>query len=168
MRKTLVGLSLLFAMAFNLNAHAVEKPEESANSTWTFIAVSVKPTAEDLAQVTDEGDFGKEATYLYNKLEQLCVKRVPVVPGDPTTRIVFTKGDIYNAVRRIGKGLEDDVKSHTLTSNEASKKMLNVLNVALSAFYTDDSKSFEKALRANKKDYNKLLAVFNSVSLNNY
>ena len=46
--------------------------------------------------------------------------------------------------------------------------MLNVLNVALSAFYTDDSKSFEKALRTNKKDYNKLLAVFNSVSLNNY
>lgn len=168
MRKTFVGLVLLFAMAFSMNVHAVEKPEEAANATWTFIAVSVKPTAEDLAQVTDEGDFGKEATFLYNKLEQLCVKRVPVVPGDPTTRIVFTKGAIYNAVRRIGKGLEDDVKSHTLTSNEASKKMLNVLNVALSAFYTDDSKSFEKALRANKKDYNKLLAVFDSVSLNNY
>lgn len=168
MRKTFVGLVLLFAMAFSMNVHAVEKPEEAANATWTFIAVSVKPTAEDLAQVTDEGDFGKEATFLYNKLEQLCVKRVPVVPGDPTTRIVFTKGAIYNAVRRIGKGLEDDVKSHTLTSEEASKEMLNVLNVALSAFYTDDSKSFEKALRANKKDYNKLLAVFDSVSLNNY
>lgn len=168
MHKTFVGLLLILGMAFSANIHASEKLEESANSTWTFIAVSVKPTAEDLAQVTDEGDFGKEATCLYNKLEQLCVKRVPVVPGDPTTRIVFTKGAIYDAVRRIGKGLEGDVKSHALTSEEASKKMLNVLNVALSAFYTDDSKSFEKALRANKKDYNKLLTVFDSVSLNNY
>lgn len=168
MCKTFLGLVLLLGMTFSMNVHAAEKTEIPAGNTWTFTAVTVKPTEADLAKVTDEGDFGKEATCLYNKLEQLCVKRVPVVPGDPTTRIVFTKGAIYNAVRRIGKGLEDDIKSHEITSEEASKKMTDVLNIALSAFYTDDSKSFEKALRANKKDYNKLLAVFNSVSLNNY
>ena len=93
------------------------------------------------------------------------MKRVPVVPGDPTTRIVFKKGDIYNAVRKIGKGLEDDVKDNAMSSDEASRKMMHVLNVAISAYYSEDSKSFEKALRASKKDYNKLLAVFDRVSL---
>lgn len=52
-----------------------------------------------------------------------------------------------------------------MSSDEASRKMMHVLNVAISAYYSEDSKSFEKALRASKKDYNKLLAVFDRVSL---
>ena len=93
------------------------------------------------------------------------MKRVPVVPGDPTTRIVFKKGDIYNAVRRINKGLEKAVGKKTMTMEQAQDKMLRVLNVAISAYYSEESQSFEKALRAGKKDTGKLLAVFDRVSL---
>ena len=46
--------------------------------------------------------------------------------------------------------------------------MTRVLNIALAAYYSDDSKSFEKALRTSKKDHNKLLAVFDKVSLETY
>ena len=121
-----------------------------------------------MAAADPDADFGKEAACLFEKLQNLCVKRVPVVPGDPTTRIVFSKGDIFKAVRRIGKGLEDDVKDKNISGEDASKKMTHVLNVALAAYYSEDSKSFEKALRTSKKDHNKLLAVFDRVSLTNY
>ena len=159
---------MLIGLCSSTSLSAAKKSAEAANSTWTFVSVTDKPTAEELAQVTDEAGFGKEAACLYKELEKLCVKRVPVVPGDPTTRIVFKKGDIYNAVRRIGKGLEDDVKDKNISNEEASKKMTRVLNIALAAYYSDDSKSFEKALRTSKKDHNKLLAVFDKVSLETY
>lgn len=164
MRKTVVVLVVLFGLAVNAGLSAAEKPAEAASSTWTFSAVADKPTAEELAAVAD-GDFGKEVTCLFNQLEKLCVKRVPVVPGDPTTRIVFKKGDIYNAVRRINKGLEKAVDKKAMTMEQAQDKMLRVLNVAISAYYSEESQSFEKALRAGKKDTGKLLAVFDRVSL---
>ena len=165
MRKTIVALVMLIGLCSSTSLSAAKKSAEAANSTWTFVSVTDKPTAEELAQVTDEAGFGKEAACLYKELEKLCVKRVPVVPGAPTPRIVFKKGDIYNAVRRIGKGLEGDVEDNAMTSADAAKKMMHVLNVAISAYYSEDSKSFEKALRASKKDHNKLLAVFDRVSL---
>ena len=164
MRKSVVVLVMLIGFGFASNLSAAESPAEASNATWTFFSVVDKPTAEELASAS-EGEFGKEAACLYDQLENLCVKRVPVVPGDPTTRIVFKKGDIYNAVRRIGKGLEKSVKKGQMTEAEAQEKMLRVLNVAISAFYSEDSQSFEKALRAGKKDPQKLLAVFDRVSL---
>lgn len=164
MRKTVVVLVMLIGLCSCMSLSAAENTAEAANSTWTFYSVTDKPTAEELAAVSD-GEFGKEATCLYNQLEKLCVKRVPVVPGDPTTRIVFKKGDIYNAVRRVGKGLEKAVEKNEMTAQQAQDKMLRVLNVAISAYYSEDSQSFEKALRAGKKDTGKLLAVFDRVSL---
>ncbi len=43
--------------------------------------------------------------------------------------------------------------------------MNKVLNVAISAFYSDDSKSFEKALKDNKKDFKQLVNLFSKVEL---
>ena len=60
------------------------------------------------------------------------------------------------------------MKDKNISNEEASKKMTRVLNIALAAYYSDDSKSFEKALRTSKKDHNKLLAVFDKVSLETY
>lgn len=93
------------------------------------------------------------------------MKRIPVVPGDPTTRIVIKKGDLFNAAKRVSKGLEEDVKDHKMSETEATEKMNQVLNVAISAFYSEDSKSFEKALKNNKKDYKQLCALFSKVEL---
>ena len=168
MRKKVIVLLMLIGLGFGANVNAAEKTNETENATWNFVSVSIKPSAEELAAADPNADFGKEAACLYEKLQKLCVKRVPVVPGDPTTRTVFSKGDIFNAVRRIGKGLEDDVKDTNISNEEASKKMTRVLNIALAAYYSDDSKSFEKALRTSKKDHNKLLAVFDKVSLETY
>lgn len=166
MKKFVVILAMAagFVMAGTANA-ASSTPVLENNDTWEFYSNVTKPTSAQLASVTGNAELGKEAAYLYEQLKNLCVKRVPVVPGDPTTRIVFTKGDLFNAVRKIGKGLENDVKDKELSEKEASEKMNHVLNVAISAFYADNSQSFEKALRASKKDYKQLLALFDKVSL---
>ncbi len=124
-----------------------------------------QPTDQQLEQITGNVEFAKETTFLYNQLQGLCVKRIPVVPGDPTTRIVIKKGELFNAVRKVSKGLEDEIKENKISRTEATSKMNKVLNVAISAFYSDDSKSFEKALRNNKKDYKQLVALFSKVEL---
>lgn len=164
--KNFFGILVMIA-GFSMVSTAVsaKTPVLETNDTWEFYSNVTKPTAAQLSAVSGNAEFGKEAAFLYEQLKNLCVKRVPVVPGDPTTRIVFTKGDLFNAVRKIGKGLENDVKDKTLSEKEASDKMNHVLNVAISAFYADNSQSFEKALRAGKKDYKQLLALFDKVSL---
>ena len=88
-----------------------------------------------------------------------------MVPGDPTTRVVFKKGDLFNAVRKVSKGLKDEVNDNKISEIEASRQMNQVLNVAISAFYSEDSKSFEKALRNSKKDYKQLMSLFSKVNL---
>ncbi len=133
--------------------------------TWKFMLSVAQPTDQQLEQITGNVEFAKETTFLYNQLQGLCVKRIPVVPGDPTTRIVIKKGELFNAVRKVSKGLEDEIKENKISRTEATSKMNKVLNVAISAFYSDDSKSFEKALRNNKKDYKQLVALFSKVEL---
>ena len=61
--------------------------------------------------------------------------------------------------------MEEDVKDHKMSETEATEKMNQVLNVAISAFYSENSKSFEKALRNNKKDYKQLCDLFSKVAL---
>ena len=114
MCKKVVVFLMLVGLCFSMSANAADKTNETANATWTFMAVSIKPTAEELAAADPDADFGREAACLFEKLQNLCVKRVPVVPGDPTTRIVFSKGDIFKAVRRIGKGLHIMINSLTV------------------------------------------------------
>lgn len=61
--------------------------------------------------------------------------------------------------------MENELKENKISKDEAARQMNNVLNVAISAFYADDSKSFEKALKNNKKDYKQLVYLFSKVEL---
>ncbi len=138
---------------------------DNATPTWKFMLSVAKPTDMQLEEITDNVEFAKETTFLYNQLQGLCIKRIPVVPGDPTTRIVIKKGELFNAVKKVSKGLENELKENKISKDEAARQMNNVLNVAISAFYADDSKSFEKALKNNKKDYKQLVYLFSKVEL---
>lgn len=153
MKKRCLLVVLLFSVmtAFADNESVNKTENATATTRWEFM------------DYTEKGVSNED---LLNQLEGLCVKRVPIVPGDPTMRTVIKKGDIFNAVRKVAKGLEQDIKTNHLTDQEADKIMNKVLNVAISAFYSDDSKSFEKALRENKKDYHRLVTVFSQVMLN--
>ena len=156
--------SVMAAFAGNENEMGTDKTNSTVPA-WEFIYSVAQPTEQQLDQISENAEFSKQTSFLFNQLKGLCVKRIPVVPGDPTTRIVIKKGELFNAVKRVSKGLEEEVKDHKMSETEATGKMNQVLNVAISAFYSEDSKSFEKALRNNKKDYNQLVALFSKVAL---
>lgn len=169
MKKMFFALAMLLcssvvAIAGNESERGMENTNSSA-PMWEFIYSVAQPTDNQLEQVEDNTHLGKQAAFLFDQLQGLCVKRIPVVPGDPTTRIVIKKGELFNAVRKVSKGLEDEIDDNKISQQEAAKTMDHVLEVAISAFYSEDSKSFEKALRNNKKDYKQLVAVFSKVML---
>ena len=167
--KLMVMMLLCSVMAaFAGNENEKEMGTDKTNSTipaWEFIYSVAQPTEQQIDQISENAEFSKQTSFLFNQLKGLCVMRNPLVPGDPTTRIVIKKGELFNAVKRVSKGLEEEVKDHKMSETEATGKMNQVLNVAISAFYSEDSKSFEKALRNNKKDYNQLVALFSKVAL---
>lgn len=162
---------LLAALIVCTNMFAISNKRPPATETndttqsWSFSKCITKPTDEQLVQMSDNDGFSRESSFLFNQLESLCVKRIPLVPGDPTTRIVFSKGDIYNAVRTIQKNLKNKVKNNKITADEAAKELSFVLNVALSAYYSDGSQPFERVLRSMKNDGEQLLALFSKVLL---
>ena len=49
MCKKVVVFLMLVGLCFSMSANAADKTNETANATWTFMAVSIKPTAEELA-----------------------------------------------------------------------------------------------------------------------
>ena len=156
--------SVMAVFAGNENEMGTDKTNSTVPA-WEFIYSVAQPTEQQLDQIAGNVEFSKQTSFLFDQLKGLCVKRIPVVPGDPTTRIVIKKGDLFNAAKRVSKGLEEDVKDHQMSETEATGKMNQVLNVAISAFYSEDSKSFEKALRDSKKDYKQLCALFSKVVL---
>lgn len=156
--------SVMAVFAGNENEMGTDKTNSTVPA-WEFIYSVAQPTEQQLDQIAGNVEFSKQTSFLFDQLKGLCVKRIPVVPGDPTTRIVIKKCDLFNAAKRVSKGLEEDVKDHQMSETEATGKMNQVLNVAISAFYSEDSKSFEKALRNSKKDYKQLCALFSKVVL---
>ena len=156
--------SVMAVFAGNENEMGTDKTNSTVPA-WEFIYSVAQPTEQQLDQIAGNVEFSKQTSFLFDQLKGLCVKRIPVVPGDPTTRIVIKKGDLFNAAKRVSKGLEEDVKDHQMSETEATGKINQVLNVAISAFYSEDSKSFEKALRNSKKDYKQLCALFSKVVL---
>ena len=130
---------------------------------WVFYSTLKQPSAEELAHA-DDHKLGKEIGYLYTAFMDTYVVKEEVVPGDPARRTVIRKPDIYNAVRSIEKQLNKAVKGQSMTTDKAADEFSNVLQVALAAI-DSDTLTFERELQANKKDANRLLAIFDEVEL---
>lgn len=130
---------------------------------WKFYSAIKQPTAEALADENNH-KFGKEAGYLYTMFMDTYVVREEVVPGDPMRRTVIRKPIIYNAVRSIEKQLGKELRSNRMTTEEVAAEFTQVLKTALSAI-DSDSRSFEDALQANRKDASYLLSLFKQVEL---
>lgn len=111
--------------AFAGNEKEKEMGTDKTNSTvpaWEFIYSVAQPTEQQLDQISGNEEFSKQTSFLFDQLKGLCVKRIPVVPGDPTTRIVIKKGELFSAAKRVSKGLEEDVKDHKMSEAEATEK----------------------------------------------
>lgn len=145
------------------NKGAKATVEAATSESWEFYSSTATPTTEELA-AADNHKLGQEVACLYGAFMDIYVVKEEVVPGDPVRRTVIRKPGIYNAVRSIEKQLMKSVKQNTLTKEQAANELTNVLTIALAAI-DSDSDSFEKALQRDKKDSERLLALFGSVKL---
>lgn len=136
----------------------------SSSSSWEFFYALHEPTMEDLSDVSNASKLGKKASYYYELFKEAYVTKEEVVPGDPTKRTVIRKPEIYNSVRRIEKALSKSVKKNEISREESEKQFCHVLKVSLAAI-DSETDSFEKLLEENKKDTDKLLALFGKVNL---
>ena len=92
--------SVMAVFAGNENEMGTDKTNSTVPA-WEFIYSVAQPTEQQLDQIAGNVEFSKQTSFLFDQLKGLCVKRIPVVPGDPTTRIVIKKGDLFNAAKRV-------------------------------------------------------------------
>ncbi len=142
-----------------------EKKEMLSEPHWEFYYSQKAPRPEDL-QEAEDNNLGKDVGFYDQMFNQLYVVKEEVVPGDPKTRTVIKKPDVFNAVRAIYKSLREGIKNQTLTKEEATSQMQHTFKVAI-AVIDSDSSSFEKYLHQNKKETSLLLSAFNRVTLQN-
>lgn len=164
MKRLFLGFLLGFICL--MAANATEKTNETSPK-WEFYAAAPQPTSTELSALAANTQFSKESEFLMNELKELTFTTEQAVPGDPMRRTIIQKGDIYKAVSVIQKGLKKEMESRQTPAAECSQKLEMALKVAIAAFYSDDSDSFEHALRQNKKDYKQLLSIFEYVKLKN-
>jgi len=88
------------------------------------------------------GDLVSRKLYL---LDSKYTYEVPIVPGNPQTKIVIRKPVIYDAVQRIEHNLKKSVKKGTVSVETAAADFNKVLDVAFNVL-TADTESFEKAI----------------------
>lgn len=147
----------------NLKKDAAKKTVDNTIPTWEFYSASENISDESL-QTARNHKLGKEAGYLYDLFLEQYIQKEEVVPGDPTLRTVIRKPNIYNAVKAIEKEIDRDLKQKEITEDQAQLCFKHVLRVALAAIDTDTN-SFEEAIRSNRKNQDKLILLFENVTL---
>lgn len=166
--KRLLFIVIAFAFPFILfagNAETLEGEGTESSYKYQFIGLRLTPTEQELSDIEEEGIESRYSAFLLQRLKACTFTKEDVVPGESVQRTVAHKQDIYNAVKNIRRGLEKAVDHDPSLKSKAQKEFESVVNVAIAAFYDDNSSAFEKDLRANRKDYNKQIAIFSSVSM---
>jgi hypothetical protein len=98
-------------------------------------------------------------------VKSLYVTKEEVVPGDPQTRTIIKKPEIYNAVNNVEKFLRKQVKDKQMSMEDAQRNLNQVIEVALAAIDTEETNSFEEALHKNRKQADSQLEVFKKVKV---
>jgi len=131
---------------------------------WEFLSgISPEFSVEEIVHASHP--FGGKIACMLQLVKSLYVTKEEVVPGDPQTRTMLKKPDIYNAVGNVEKYLKKQFKDKQLTQEQVQQQFTQVLQVALAAIDTEATISFEDALRKNRKDANAQLSVFYKVKV---
>lgn len=165
MKNVLVAICLVFSISAFANK-VVDVPSDDETAKYEFDQVLLEPSADDLKDYRAEATADEPTLYLIDKLKACTYTREELVPGESLQRTVTHKVELFKAVNSIRKGLQKAERKGEVTAAEATRMMARVVRVALSAFYDDHSEAFEQALRDNRQDYRRQLAVFEGVILN--
>lgn len=142
-----------------------ENPSTFHHPSFCFYEYVSKPLDSDLKNVEVDGLVDGATAFFEQKLKECTFTYEEMVPGETLRRAVTHKIEIYNAVKNIHKQLMKDVEVNPSMKPQASKIMNKVVRVGLAAFYDDNSESFEEEIHKCRKDYKKMIELFNSVVL---
>ena len=137
---------------------------KSAVPTWEFLSgITSQFSAEEINN--NNYIFGGKMGCMMQLVKSLYVTKEEVVPGDPQTRTIIKKPEIYNAVNNVEKFLRKQVKDKQMSMEDAQRNLNQVMEVALAAIDTEETNSFEEALHKNRKQADSQLEVFKKVKV---
>lgn len=171
----LLVIGKAYTQDYNLAYHAAspsasEKKAATSNNSspsyrWEFSDTSTSDfNTPEFAQI-EEHDMGKEVACLRYLVDKSYIQRENPIPGDPTTRILIKKQNIYDALRNIEKYYKKQAKKQLITQEEVARQYSAILKVSIAAMYEENTKSFEEALSQEKKAPEKQIALFKQVKL---
>lgn len=160
----LLQMNVFAVMSCNSLKNSDEKERKEVVNKWEFwIADYPIFSTEQLA--SSKHVLGGDVKLLLDSINTVYMKREEIVPGDPQTRPVIRKPEIFKAVSVIEKYLKKEVEQKRMNLDLAHEKMLRVAYVALAAIDTSDTDSFEESLYQQRKSAVELLALFGQVKL---
>jgi hypothetical protein len=95
--------------------------------------------------ITGDHPFGELIAKKIYLFEKKYISEVPVVPGNPQTKIQVQKPVIFNTTRQIEKSLKKSVRSRELSVESASGILSKVLDISIIAL-SENTADFEKAI----------------------
>lgn len=169
-----IAIGKSFAQDYNLAYHSsspsvnekkVEITNNNSSYRWEFS--DTNPSDFNTAEFTqvEEHELGKEVACLRYLADKSYIHRELPIPGDPTSRVIIKKQNIYDALRNVEKYYKKQTKKQLISQEEAAKQYSHILKVGIAAVYEEDTKSFEEALSQEKKTPEKQILLFKQVKL---
>ncbi len=117
---------------------------------------------EEMAEVETESNIKKHflgdiIAYKMQLLRESYTYIEPPSATSPAEKIIVEKQPIFFSIKKLDKFLKKQVKSGTMSEEDAKNKLENALNVALNIRY-QETDTFEDVLRKAKP--NDLIAIY--------
>ena len=154
---SIMFLNLNFAFAQDLyashkqleNNKRIENDKTKQEKVFEFYDYSLD-SYEEIDNTNIARHFlGNDIAYQLYLLEKLYTYKTPIGPGNPGTKTVIQKPDIYNCIHKINKSLRKQIKKGTISKTEACEELGHYLSVA-TAVISQNTIDFEAALKDAK------------------
>jgi hypothetical protein len=148
-----------FAAIDELNYTSAKKVMPTSKPLMEYRVLSYKEMLERITPEMAGNHFlGADIARQYYLFNDLYTYEVPVSPGNPANKTMVEKPSIYSAVRKIEKQIRKDLKSKKIDKDSAQAKFRDVLDVAISTYYSDTN-LLEDAIQ-NAGSSNELTEIF--------
>jgi len=122
--------------------------------------------SEISTELVEEHELGEMVSKKFYLLDSKYTYEMPLVPGNPQSKTMIRKPIVYESVYKIEKYLKKSVKKGELSTENATRIMHKVLDVA-NCIVTIDSSKFEKEINQHKNPEALTQLFMNQVKLVN-
>ena len=138
----------------------IESPKSTARFHFEFY-FAIEEEYDELS-VYDTHFLGDEEAKKAHAVNSLYIKKTDIAVGFGTTHTELLKPDILKAVNKLERFFKKALRKESVTQEQAARKMSYFLDIAIVAFYKNDTEEFEEAIR-NQKHTEDLIQLFESV-----